>query len=323
MKRTLAKLVILSSMVVLLTGLAYAGPLSGNITSTLTITRDTWLTGNVTCNVATGTECIVFGSSFISLELNGFTITGKGATGVNRGSCPTGVVPGEAAIDTNFKNFVLIEGPGLIGEFRERGIVVTGSNSQVENVVVSSTCSDGIDVFGSHNEIDYNKVVRASLSGGFLSSIFVSGPGSHAILHNKIAGSGPLPLPPAQGGQGIFIGGPTGSPTGNNLIEGNFIGGLSSNGISFASSKDAGFADTHGNQVIDNSAFGNLNLASFDIMDDNSPGANFYQDNACETSAGPGAPTCPNLPEPPPHHDGFGNGKGGGGDGHHDKGKRK
>lgn len=312
MKWSLGKLIISASTVLLVAGLAYAGPISGSITSTLIITQNSWLTGNVSCNVP-GKPCIQFGASDISLELNGHTITGPGT----RGSC-SGVIAGEEGIDTNFENSVEIVGPGLIGEFLERGIVISGNNSVVEDVVVSNTCSDGIDVLGSNNDIEHSKVVRASLDGEFAASIFVAGSGGHTISHNKIAGSGPLASAPGIGGHGIFIGG-SGSSTTNNLIEGNFIGGCSGNGLLVL--------DTSGNQIIGNSLFGNLNFSksntaiqsSFDIDDENLPKANIYQDDACETSTGSGAPACPNLPEPQEHHfGGFGGNGPGGGDGHHD-----
>src|SRR5438477_2168409 len=53
----------------------HAAGISGTISSTLTITEDTRLTGNVTCTVV-GAPCIAFGAPGIALYLNGFTMTG-------------------------------------------------------------------------------------------------------------------------------------------------------------------------------------------------------------------------------------------------------
>src|SRR5579872_234208 len=115
---------------------SYAGPLCGTITGQITIIGNTWLTGNVSCQV-TGAACIVFGANNISLKLNGYTITGQGeARGSSTwGTCPS-ETPSERAIDTDLRNSVTILGPGLVGEVREVGILVTGKNSLVQNVVV-------------------------------------------------------------------------------------------------------------------------------------------------------------------------------------------
>src|SRR3984893_16074338 len=97
----------LSGMVFLGTGLAQATTIPPTISSTLTISTDSHLTSNVSCTV-TGAPCIKFGAPGIKLNLNGFIITGNGG----RNSCASNFV--ENAIETNSKNNVSIQGPGVV-----------------------------------------------------------------------------------------------------------------------------------------------------------------------------------------------------------------
>ena len=271
---------------------SYAGPLCGNITGQVIITGNTWLTGNVTCKV-TGAACIVFGANNISLKLNGHTITGQGEP---RGSSTWGSCPSETAFeratDTNLQNNVRILGPGLIGEFREVGILITGNNSLVQNVVVSSTCREGIFMAGSHNDLEKNTVVRSSLNGNFLASIFVTGSGGHTVRGNQVGASGPAPFltQGLGGGQGIFIGSST--PNNNNRIIGNTVTGIPGSGLWVAWASP--YQPEQGNQIIGNKFFGNV--GDWDIIDQNMAGSNTYSNNACEVSVGADAPKCPNLP---------------------------
>jgi hypothetical protein len=110
----------------------------------------------VTCTV-TGAPCILFGAPGITLNLNGHSMTGKGF----RDSCTLNF--GESGIDTNGKNKVSIEGPGVVTRFNDIGIVVSGDHSEVEGVAITSNCREGIRVLGSHNEVVGNSVSRASL----------------------------------------------------------------------------------------------------------------------------------------------------------------
>ena len=93
------------------TGLAQATTIPSTISSTLTITTDSHLTGNVACTV-TGAPCIKFGANGIKLKLNGFIITGNGG----RNSCTLNFT--DTGIDTNLKNNVSIQGPGLVSDWR-------------------------------------------------------------------------------------------------------------------------------------------------------------------------------------------------------------
>lgn len=296
-------------------GSDYSGPLPagcfsspGTITSTCTITSNTQLNGNVMCNMTSAEPCIAFGASNISLKLNGHTITGQGMSGANRGNPCSSSPSGDETLLSYFEygiwipsgqNNVRIVGPGLIGEFRDRGIEIDGNNSLVSGVVVSSTCREGIALFGRNNVATFNTVVRSSLSGGYYASIWLTGSGGHKVTFNIVGSSGPGPAqagaesPPAPvGGQGIFSGS-TFSPFGNNLIQGNVVTGIPGSGIFEASIND-GYMATTGDKIIGNTVFGNV--YHHDIYDNNPSGSNTYHDNVCEYSGGLDAPNvCPNL----------------------------
>jgi hypothetical protein len=55
---------------------AAATDIRGTISATLTITEDSQLVGDVRCTM-TGTPCITFGGSGLTLKLNGFSLTGQ------------------------------------------------------------------------------------------------------------------------------------------------------------------------------------------------------------------------------------------------------
>jgi hypothetical protein len=123
--------VFIAALIAALPGMAFVGAaqatdISGTIPSTLTISANSRLTGDVRCT-ATG-PCIAFGAPGIELNLNGHSMTGNGS----RDSCK--VKGGEIGIYTNGKNNVSIEGPGVVARFQSIGIVVSGDHSEVEGV---------------------------------------------------------------------------------------------------------------------------------------------------------------------------------------------
>lgn len=166
LKSPLATLVFFVALVVTTAG---AG-ISGTITSTLTITEDSDLVGNVTC-IVTGAPCISFGAAGIALRLNGFSITGQGdaATG-----CGGGQVANEHGILVNAMRGAVIQGPGVVQRFRGMGIQIGGASSRVlvTRVTTSTNCLSGIIVTqaSSDNELEANISVRngnvASPCGG-------------------------------------------------------------------------------------------------------------------------------------------------------------
>ena len=210
-------------MVFLGTGLAQATDISGTISVTKMISTDSRLTGDVRCTVTTG-PCIQFGAPGIELKLNGHSMTGNGS----RDSCTANFA--EAGIDTNGQNKLSIKGPGLVTRFNGDGILVSGDHTSIEGVTITSSCINGIQLAGSHNEVERNSVSRASLGGGFFAGIFVSGTGGHSILNNEVVGAGPWPITSSQEGHGIFVGEP-GFPSKNNLIQENNTSGNPGVGI--------------------------------------------------------------------------------------------
>src|SRR5512133_1754921 len=96
-----------------------ATDIGGTISTTLTITEDSQFVDDVTCTV-TGAACIVFGAAGVTLDLNGFTMTGL----ADPSKACVGITPpgGEFGIFLNGFNNVTIRGPGLVQRFRAQGI---------------------------------------------------------------------------------------------------------------------------------------------------------------------------------------------------------
>src|SRR5439155_6890765 len=96
--------------------------ISGTITATRIITQNARLTDDVTCMV-TNASCIQFGASSVTLNLNGFTVTGLADSTMG---CPDGPVVTEFGIDTAGRSDVTVQGPELVQQFRGQGVVVNG-----------------------------------------------------------------------------------------------------------------------------------------------------------------------------------------------------
>ena len=267
--KNLTKLALLPGFL-FLGGVAQATTIPSTISSTLTITTDSHLTGNVTCAVPAGTTCIKFGANNITLKLNGFTIAPSSA------SCTASL--GQNGIDTNGKNNVAIRGAGLVTQFNGFGIVVSGNNSAVEGVAITRVCLIAIVVSGSNNEVEGNSISRAVLSPFFVApAISISGNGANnghnRILHNEVGGTGPVGAA-GTGNGGITVGAPFG-PSPGNLIEANNISGNPDFGINIQ-------GGSTGNIVRRNQALGNI--IDGDIFDNNAAGANTYDNNLCQVS---------------------------------------
>jgi hypothetical protein len=94
--------------------------IGGTISSTLTLTEDSQLVDDVTCTV-TGAPCIVTGArSHVTLELNGFTMTGQADPQTGCSGAPSTFTPPavEDGIDVKAQTDIAIRGPGLIQRFR-------------------------------------------------------------------------------------------------------------------------------------------------------------------------------------------------------------
>jgi len=85
---------------------------------------------------------------------------------------------------------VSIQGPGLVRRFNFVDIVVSGNNSMVEGVAITSSCLEGIRVLGSNNEVERNSISRlvwitvwwATSRRGYLSP---HPEGNNRILNNE------------------------------------------------------------------------------------------------------------------------------------------
>jgi hypothetical protein len=140
-------------------GGAKAVDIGGTISTTLTITEDSQLVDDVTCTV-TGAACIAFGKDGVTLDLNGFTMTGL----ADPAKACSGITPpgGELGIVVNGFNNVTIRGPGLVQRFRAQGVFLTGSSgATVRDVTSSTNCASGFQVVnGSNNLLENNVSVR-------------------------------------------------------------------------------------------------------------------------------------------------------------------
>lgn len=149
---------VFSVSLALTAGTAFGADISGSISSTLTITENSQLVGNVTCTV-TGAPCIAFGASGISLKLNGFSISGNGDAVTGCAGSGVGI---EIGIDVNNQRGVIIEGPGIVQHFRGHGIrLFRSTRVLVRLVTLSTNCFAGVIVTsGSHNDLEANISVR-------------------------------------------------------------------------------------------------------------------------------------------------------------------
>ena len=140
-------------------GSGQAGDIGGAISSTLTITEDSQLVDDVTCTV-TGAPCIAFGASGLTLELNGFSLTGRGDP---QTGCLGASTAGEIGILANGRKDVIIRGPGRVEQFRNFGIqLLNTTGGTIADVTVATNCMSGIFVSGgsANNVVERNVSIR-------------------------------------------------------------------------------------------------------------------------------------------------------------------
>ncbi|HUD64300.1 MAG TPA: right-handed parallel beta-helix repeat-containing protein [Candidatus Sulfotelmatobacter sp.] len=130
--------------------------ISGTISTTVTITQDSELVGDVTCKVVGG-PCIASGAPNITLRLNGFRMTGTIP------SC-TPATSSNDGIDV-LTNDVTILGPGLIQKFGGFGILLfSESGATVRGITVTDSCFSGIILAGAtDSDIEGNTSVRNAM----------------------------------------------------------------------------------------------------------------------------------------------------------------
>ena len=137
---------------------ATAKEIEGTITTTLTITENSVLVGDVTCAVASA-PCIAFGAPNITLDLDGYAITGQADP--ETGCSGTGVGT-EIGIDVNGQSGAIIRGPGVVRQMRGFGIRLNNSNGgKITDVTASTNCFSGFYLNASSGyELQRNVSVR-------------------------------------------------------------------------------------------------------------------------------------------------------------------
>jgi parallel beta-helix repeat protein len=203
--------------------------------------------------------------------LNGFVITGDNGSLT---SCKAST--NQTAIDTAGYSNAQIHGPGLITRFTGNGVIVSGSNSEVHQVVITGVCFNGIVVGNNipadgYNHVHQNSISLFALPPNGANGIAVLGTGNNQIEQNVITGGG-------ANGYGIIL---VTSSDSNRIQQNNFSGNAA--GIVV-------YSNSLSNIIQENQVLGNTLL---DIFDPNSVHSNTYNDNLCQVSSGPGAPVCP------------------------------
>lgn len=173
MNRSLSNRITLPVFVLAVSGLfpfsgrTQARDIRGTISTTLIISEDSELSGDVTCAVPLNTAptpCIAFGNDHISLRLNGHTISG-GFVPPAGCSVPTDTNYGVGILVQGIKD-AEIDGPGLVQGFQRWGILLLSSSQvTIKNVTADHNCWSGIQILGlSDSKLEKN--VFTSNAGG-------------------------------------------------------------------------------------------------------------------------------------------------------------
>ena len=137
--------------------------ISGTISSTLTITNNSRLIGDVTCTVV-GAPCITFGGPGLTLDLNTFTMTGLADPSTTCSAGPTTFVVGmvEDGIELNAQANGTVRGPGIVQQFRGPGVfAIMSDNVAVTGITTANNCMSGILVGnGTNHTITDNIAIR-------------------------------------------------------------------------------------------------------------------------------------------------------------------
>lgn len=234
------------------------GGFNGPITDAATLASGSEITKNTTLEadlVCTSTPALIIAADKVTLDLNGFSITGKGA--LSKG--------GPAILFRNVKGSTVQK--GTIQQFGAGVAVEGGSGNVVQNLTVLDNVGpadgdygDGITISGSSgNRVQGNTVAR----NGPFSGISVIGASSkNQILNNIVTDNNMLPGEPAGGRQdmGIRIEGPAAN---NNKVSANTVTGSGADGIVVLPTCDdpakgcVGSKPNEGNEISDNLSHGN------------------------------------------------------------------
>jgi len=294
-------------------GAAEREGISGVIQTTLTITENSKLTGDVECTQING-PCINFGRPGIKLDLNGFKMTGTAnepprANCVTAGEFPTNEADG---IHSKFDD-VVIEGPGVVQRMKRHGIALIGTaadpveKSVVQKLVSHQNCFSGIFMGFVNNTLVEDVVSARNSANGEArpcGGVCVTNSSGNRVRRSETYGNGTTALgPPPAAIPNDFGVGLVGSSNGN-VIEENRMGG-NINGLALFPLSPA--ATPTGNLIRRNVIVGNppievsaanlgINPVGADIRDLSAPGSNRFEENLCITYTGASRPPCPNVP---------------------------
>jgi len=273
----------------LCTGNSHGADIGGKISTTLTITEDSQLVDDVTCTV-TGAACIAIGASHVTLDLNGFTMTGQGDAQAGCNGTSTG---GESGINVTNQKSVLIRGPGLVQQFRSHGVLLNGGGgSRITELTISTNCMSGIFLSGSSdNQIDANVSVRNGHMVNPCGGICLAGAARNRIRANRVSGNGYVAA-----GNNFGIGLVTATVTGNLIEENTAVG--NANGFYLVAGVQGNIFRRNflgGNPpvqvAVDHTANG-----GFDIKNQAEAGKNLFEDNFCLTSVNAPCPAVSSNP---------------------------
>jgi hypothetical protein len=280
----------------------------GTINSTLTISDDSRLVGDVNCNVPLTTAdangvapCIAFGASHITLHLNGHTFTGP-ITPPTNCSLPSDSAFG-VGIYVNGQTDVKIAGPGVIQHFERWGILLRSSTGvTVRKVTVNRNCWSGMQTIStsdSNFEEDFWINNSAGSNGGACGGICLANSNKNRMHKSTFYGNGSVDY---ANGNVTFGIGFEGSSS-ENVVEDNDIGGNSNGVLFFNTSSDNVvhrniIAGNPAAQVIKISTATNQQGADIAFRANFKGTNNEIKDNFCLTyiqGAGPATAPCPNI----------------------------
>jgi Right handed beta helix region len=295
-------------------GAAAQDGISGVIQTTLTITADSKLTGDVQC-VQTSGPCINFGRPGITLNLNGFKITGT-ANVTPTANCVTAAeFPANEAdgIHSKFDD-VVIAGPGLVQQMKRHGIALIGTASDpveravVRNVVSHQNCFSGVFMGSVNNSLVEDVVSARNSANGEArpcGGVCVTNSSDNRVRRTETYGNGTTALgPPPSAIPNDFGIGLVGSSNGNIIEEsrmGGNINGLALFPLSPAATPTRNVIRRNvivGNPPMEVSAANHprIELVGADIRDFSPAGSNRFEGNLCVTYTGSASPApCPNV----------------------------
>ncbi len=271
-------------------GVATAAEIRGTITSTLTISEDSWLTGDVTCRVEGG-PCLRVTASNITIWLSGFTISG-------RANPPSGCLQKigniiEHGISITGQRRVEILGPGLIQNFQGWGIELRGTTRcTLRDLTVSRNCASGIQLWGNASDNDVEGVV-AERNGSIefpCGGICLFNTNGNRIRKSVLSGNGYAVVDVVNFGIALL-----GTSRGNRIVDNIVAGNV--NGI---------FIQPN---TVENVVWRNIITANppiqiplsvpefqgFDIRNQAAEDANTIVGNVCLTYSGSGRSPCPSV----------------------------